>query len=482
MKLKITPDYKNYNYMAALFFSDTAAYVLGILLSYETRLLFQEIFGIIRLQFTLSHLFAELWWIYVLYIGLNFFFGLYSRRTPFWKESREIVIASVMTFILSFAFISLGKMTEDFSRLTILFLWFYSCFFTLIFRYFLKTRLYKYGIFLENTVIIGNYEDAETIAESFVKEPYLGYDIIGVVPVSKGSRSGGKRKYRILGNIDYISRIIAKEKITAAVILPDVQEKYGMSILIGKLQIMLSKIIIMPSIRGLAFSNAEAFQTLTSRLSYFQINNNLRSFANRFIKRTIDILLALIALPFVLLISLIIGVFIKASSSGPVFYSHQRIGRNGRVIKILKFRSMYRDADKRLRDILKNDKKAALEWQKSFKLKNDPRITPIGKFLRKTSLDELPQIFNVLTGDMSMIGPRPVLKEELENYYKNFASYYMMVRPGITGLWQINGRSDTGYDFRVTMDTWYVLNWSIWLDMVILLKTPAAVFKEEGAY
>lgn len=143
---------------------------------------------------------------------------------------------------------------------------------------------------------------------------------------------------------------------------------------------------------------------------------------------------------------------------------------------------MYQDADIRLKEILKNDEEARKEWNMYYKLKNDPRITKIGKFLRKSSLDEVPQIFNVLKGEMSFVGPRPVLQDELDKYYKELSSYYYMVRPGITGLWQISGRNELNYEMRVAKDSWYVLNWSIWLDIVILFKTPGAVFQKKGAY
>lgn len=481
MRILTEPGYKNYNYMFSLFAGDVLAYLLAIFFAYETRILFQQIFDIIPLSFSFTHFIFQLWWIFVLFLAFIASFGLYSRRMPFWKESREIFRASSATFVLVFAFVSLGKMTEDVSRLVIIFLWFYSFFFMLLIRYFIKIFLYRYGVFLENTVIIGDYDKAETVADSFAREPYLGFNIVGIVTTSKNLR-GVKKKYKILGDVSVIRRIILKERVTAAVVVPDSMEQYNMPDLMGKLQIMLSKIMLISDAKVMAFSNAETFQTLMGRLSYFQINNNLKSFVNRFTKRTIDLVLTVIALPFVIIISVFIGICIKCTSKGPVFYTHGRVGRKGKTIKIMKFRSMYKDADKRLREILKNDPEAKAEWEKTFKLKNDPRITPIGKFLRQTSLDELPQVFNVLLGEMSMIGPRPVLQEELDNYYKESASYYMMVRPGITGLWQISGRSNTGYDFRVAMDTWYVLNWSIWLDLVILLRTPAAVFKKDGAY
>ena len=187
-------------------------------------------------------------------------------------------------------------------------------------------------------------------------------------------------------------------------------------------------------------------------------------------------------LPILLPIIGIIAIFIKLESPGPIFFIHHRIGKDGKTIPVIKFRSMYKDAKERLEELLKSDKCIKEEWESCFKLKNDPRITKVGKFLRKTSLDELPQIFNVLLGHMNFVGPRPVIQEEIDNYYKEDAEYYFMVKPGITGLWQVSGRSDTDYEFRVTTDRWYVVNWTLWLDIVILLKTVSVVFKRDGAY
>jgi len=168
-------------------------------------------------------------------------------------------------------------------------------------------------------------------------------------------------------------------------------------------------------------------------------------------------------------------------SGGAALYSHERIGRYGNSFNCLKFRSMRADADKVLGDLLKNDPKARAEWEKDFKLKNDPRITPVGHFLRRTSLDELPQLFNVLRGEMSLVGPRPVVEEELKRYQDN-VHYYLQVRPGMTGLWQVSGRNDTSYVERVSLDSWYVQNWSLWYDIAILFKTIDIVLNRKGAY
>lgn len=177
----------------------------------------------------------------------------------------------------------------------------------------------------------------------------------------------------------------------------------------------------------------------------------------------------------------LISLIIKFSTEGPAIYSHKRIGKKGKEFKCYKFRTMYINADEKLKEILAKDPEKKKEWETYWKLKDDPRVTKIGSFLRKTSLDELPQIFNVLKGEMSLVGPRPVVQKEIDEYYKENSYYYFMVPPGITGLWQVSGRSETSYEYRVSLDSWYVKNWNLWLDIVILLKTVKAVIKREGA-
>jgi undecaprenyl-phosphate galactose phosphotransferase len=166
---------------------------------------------------------------------------------------------------------------------------------------------------------------------------------------------------------------------------------------------------------------------------------------------------------------------------GRVLFSHQRIGKNGRTFNCYKFRSMVPNADFLLQKLLQEDSQLRAEWHKERKLKFDPRISRLGHFLRGTSLDELPQLFNVLKSEMSLVGPRPIVSEELEKYGLE-KSYYLMVRPGMTGLWQVSGRNDLDYDTRVYLDAWYVKNWSLWYDLAILVKTIKVVFGRRGAY
>lgn len=201
-----------------------------------------------------------------------------------------------------------------------------------------------------------------------------------------------------------------------------------------------------------------------------------------FSKRLFDLLFTFFALILVLPILLLCTLAVALTSKGPVFYGHKRIGRGGKPFTCYKFRTMYKDADKRLAVLLDSDTKLREEWDKSHKLKSDPRITPIGYFLRKTSLDEFPQFWNVLRGDLSIVGPRPVVKEELIKFYGKNASRVLQIRPGLTGLWQISGRSETSYEKRVQLDLEYVEKNSLLLDIGIVCKTIPALLNSKGAY
>lgn len=203
---------------------------------------------------------------------------------------------------------------------------------------------------------------------------------------------------------------------------------------------------------------------------------------HRPIKRTFDICFSLGALAFFTPFLILIALAVKFTSQGRVFYGHQRIGRGGKPFKCYKFRTMYCDADERLSDMLKNDPKILEEWEKTHKLKNDPRVTPIGQFLRKTSLDELPQFWNVLLGDLSVVGPRPVVEAEVTKFLGCKAAKILSIRPGVTGPWQVHGRNDIDYSARVQMAEEYVDKHSLILDLKLIAKTIPAMISTKGAY
>jgi Undecaprenyl-phosphate galactose phosphotransferase WbaP len=237
--------------------------------------------------------------------------------------------------------------------------------------------------------------------------------------------------------------------------------------------LVLSDVTTLPTLWGTSRSSG--------RLSGIEIRNGLLLATLQWVKRGFDLTIALIVLCLSLPAILAIMGFAKLSDRGSVFFGHTRIGRHGRSFKAWKFRTMRSNSDAVLEAYLRQSPQAQAEWDRDHKLRNDPRVTRFGRFLRRTSLDELPQLWNVIKGDMSFVGPRPIVREEIARYGEAFR-LYANVKPGITGLWQVSGRNDIGYEDRVQLDLFYVRHWSPWLDLYILGKTFIALASRDGAY
>lgn len=218
------------------------------------------------------------------------------------------------------------------------------------------------------------------------------------------------------------------------------------------------------------------------RVMYSEKTKTKKKIIYKIIKRMIDIIGALIGTVLLIPVTIIIYFARKFSKEekGPLFYEQLRYGKNGKIFRLYKYRSMCIGADEKLKEYLASNEEARKEFKKTHKLQNDPRITKIGNFLRKTSLDELPQMINILKGDMSFVGPRPVVEKEVEEYGEK-KEKFLSVKPGLTGYWQVNGRSNTTYEERMKMELYYVDNCSLWLDIKIFFKTFKTVFKKEGA-
>ena len=254
-----------------------------------------------------------------------------------------------------------------------------------------------------------------------------------------------------------------------------------------------------PKSNDLLLRHTKSFPTyivLTDHSKYLRLYTSIRDFEgalglsttkklllhyNVVLDRIIDLVGVVLGAVIFLPVVLTIAVLIALDSPGPVFYCHRRLGKDGREFRLWKFRTMVADAEDRLSACLDRDPELSAEWDANHKLKDDPRITRIGRFLRQTSLDELPQLWNVLKGDMSLIGPRPIIRDEVKHYGAKWNTV-SSVLPGMTGLWQVSGRSDTGYRDRVELDNYYIQNWSVWLDLHILLKTAWIVLRGRGAY
>jgi Undecaprenyl-phosphate galactose phosphotransferase WbaP len=212
-----------------------------------------------------------------------------------------------------------------------------------------------------------------------------------------------------------------------------------------------------------------------------QVKNNLLSRSSQVLKRMMDILISLMGILLLLPFLILVAGIIKVESPGTVFYRQPRLGKNGQVINLLKFRTMHQNASEIFRDALADNQLLQQEWDQYQKLRSDPRITRVGKLLRRFSLDELPQLWNVLKGEMSLVGPRPIMVNQLDLYGRTIKDCYR-VAPGITGLWQVSGRNETTFARRAELDLEYVQRWSVWLDIYILLKTVKVVLWPKGAY
>ncbi|WP_456436040.1 undecaprenyl-phosphate galactose phosphotransferase WbaP [Thermovibrio ammonificans] len=444
-----------------LLVTDLAAFYSALLLAFYIRKSLGESL-LPHYQITLEKL-LSFWWFPAVYIIALALYKLYTEEFPFWEETRRLVKASTIATVIIFSLAFLSKQAEEISRTTVVLNWLFSLITLPLFRFAVKSFLHKLPVFQTEVTLIGENSFIKEARELLEREKFWGYKVKEALELTEAVKG---------------------EKLpdTSVVICSIPKNRERAEKLTALLQSRVNKVLFLPSAENLSFLHFEAYPLPFRGSIVLSVENNLKNRLNRFLKRTIDIVLSALLLvllsPFLIAIALII----KLTSKGPVFFSHERVGERGKLFKVLKFRSMYPDAQERLAKLLQNDPKAKEEWERTRKLKNDPRVTPIGRFLRKTSLDELPQLINVLKGEMSLVGPRPVTKEEIEKYYGEFAQFYYMVKPGITGLWQVSGRNNLDYAARVKLDTWYVSNWSLWLDLMILVKTIKAVLKKEGAY
>jgi len=388
--------------------------------------------------------------IYLIPIILFAYTGVYTYRYDFWHESRLVIKAIIFAAILTYAYLAVTKTVENYSRLVIGLSFVVMMFFIPLGKNIIKKFLYKMKIWQKKAAIYGN--DPFLMSEIY-GNPYLGY----IQPY------GSEKPATVFINSkgftpDQLRNLISDQ----------MRQKH--------------EVIFIPLLNDFDLTHSHIYELANTHTNLIVYKNRIKSRYRQLFQQTYNYFLAVASLPFFLPLIAVFAFLIKLESRGPVFFTHMRVGKGGKKIPTYKFRSMYEDAEERLEKLFLEHPELKEEWQTNFKLKNDPRVTKIGSFLRKTSLDELPQIFNVLRGEMNFVGPRPVLQEELDKYYKENTEYYYMVKPGITGLWQVSGRSDTDYVSRVELDKWYVLNWSLWLDVIILLKTIKVVLKRDGAY
>ncbi|HCT9095971.1 MULTISPECIES: undecaprenyl-phosphate galactose phosphotransferase WbaP [Serratia] len=401
----------------------------------------------------------------------------YTYRKPFWFELKETVRTLLIFAILDLALVAFSKW--NFSR----YVWFFS--WTLIIvlvplaRTITKRLLDKFGLWKKQTIIIGTGKNAFEAYAALQSEEILGFEVSAFVCTDKVCDSS----YFGIPVINYEDELWANvnvENTQFIVALEFEQHALRDSWLKRLAKHNCRSVSVIPTLRGVPLYGTEMSFIFSHEVMILRVNNNLAKHSSRFIKRSFDIvgsLLIMCALAPVLLFL----AYKVSRDGGKSIYGHQRVGQNGKKFYCLKFRSMVTNSQEVLQQLLENSPEARAEWEKDFKLKDDPRITKIGAFIRKTSLDELPQLWNVFRGEMSLVGPRPIVEAELERYAEE-VDYYLMAKPGMTGLWQVSGRNDIDYATRVYFDAWYVKNWALWNDIAILFKTISVVLKRDGAY
>jgi Undecaprenyl-phosphate galactose phosphotransferase WbaP len=396
------------------------------------------------------------------------------------EEFRLILRASSLSFLLLIGttfFLRKGILS---SRLVMVMAWSLTIFLVPMSRRLMRgwcSRKAWWGI---PTVIFGEYE-----AGKMMLKLLEGHHRVGLRPVallveqSEGFYGMQPNTDVFCGDLSHARRLAEEYRDCYAVIAMPSSGSDRLRSVFGEYGTYYRRVLIIPDLFGMR-SLSVAAKDICGVLA-LELNERLTLLIPQFMKRCFDLVvsigLALLACPVLLLLCLAV----RLSSPGPLFYGQRRIGKNGEIFKVWKFRSMVLNADQVLKAHLESDAALQEEWERDHKLRRDPRVTRVGNFLRKNSLDELPQIWNVICGQMSLVGPRPITHSEVKKY-GNIFGQYLRVLPGVTGLWQVSGRNRTTYDHRTRIDDYYVRNWSLSLDIYILIRTVKAVAFSEGAY
>ncbi len=403
----------------------------------------------------------------------------YTRNKQFWRIIAGIFKACVYAIFNCVILLYIIHIAEFISRLYMGFLGIFAFLFVILFRYIIKKLLDALQVLKEPVLLMGSGKNATLILEHIKNDIGLNYQFIGYLKDQKEDKVA--KQLPCLGTFADAANVVRKTNVRKVLVVAPQLAQSQIEDIIYELQPLVSSIGFIPDMGTMPLSTMDIESLIDGHVVMFQMRNNLKNRGNRILKFVFDWFLTLIGTICISPIFAIIAIWIYLDSPGPVIFKHRRVGKDGKEFDCYKFRSMCVDADRKLKELLEKNPEARKEWEKDFKLKKDPRITKSGAFLRKTSLDELPQIFNVLKGEMSLVGPRPIIQAEVPRYGKYISDYYM-VRPGITGLWQTSGRNDIDYNERVQMDTWYVRNWNIWFDIVLLWRTFKTVLAGKGAY
>jgi len=386
-------------------------------------------------------------------IWIVFFLFLYEKinikRFDFWEEINRIFKALLYSFATVLIFITLSNQADDYSRFVIVLFFVVSSIMVPTTKRVGKALLFKARIFKLRIKILADESSFHKIKKEFEKNWYLGYEIV-------------QKRYDI---VFICSKKYPIEK------LQKVIEKYSH---------FTKDVYIVPYIKEIDFSSSEVVNYSNINLAVFHVENRLLNKKNTIVKFIIERILTLMILPLFFILHIFISIAIKLDSKGSVIFKQKRFGKDSKLYYCYKYRTMYENSDSLLKEYLEKNLQEIEHYARYHKYKNDPRVTRVGKFLRKTSLDELPQFINILKSEMNLIGPRPYMYEESLKIPPSSKNIIFKVRPGITGLWQVQGRNELPFEERIKLDVWYINNWSLWRDFVIFLKTIKVVLVQRG--
>jgi undecaprenyl-phosphate galactose phosphotransferase len=424
---------------------DMAAIMLSIYFAYQLRGSF-EMLGENTVPLRQYFQFYPLMVIPILLFAYE---GIYSYRYDFWHESRLILKGLIFSALLIFAYLAMTKSVVDYSRMVIGLLFVCMGFLIPLIKNISKKMLYRWGVWQKKAKIYGN--DPFLTSEIY-GNPYLGY----VKPKEKEEPE-----------TLFVNSKDADLETLKHVISSEIRRK--------------EEVIFIPLMDDYDLTHSHIYDLSNTRTNLIVFQNRLKSRTRTAFKNVSDFMLSLAIFPLLIPVMLVIAYRIKRNNPNEkILFKQKRLGKEGRRFSCYKFQTMYENSDALLEAYLQEHPEEKAYYEVYHKYRNDPRITEVGQFLRRTSLDELPQIFNVFRGDMSFIGPRPYMLNEKEKIGEEIETV-LSVKPGITGLWQVSGRSEVDFHSRVALDVWYIRNWNLWMDLVILLKTVKAVVIRQGA-
>ena len=408
--------------------------------------------------------------------------GTYKINSSWIRRGMRLFVTTTYGVVLVTFFMFFGNVAGAVSRLFVAMSWILMFFFLLTGRLITARVAKSLDIFRIPAVLIGAGATARLVMPSMTGRIGSRYRLLGYlddcIEDCTFKLSGEVLR---LGGFSDIETVVGDLKPHTVFLMTPGLSKERFADIVESVQPYVKEISFVPDPIGMPIGALAIEHLPDEQVMVVTLGNNLARAHNRALKRVFDCVLSLLGLPLLAIVGLGISVAIYLDSPGPVIFSHRRVGQGGRSFPCYKFRTMVPNAADVLERHLARYPEAREEWNRDFKLKDDPRVTKVGAFLRKTSLDELPQILNVIKGEMSLVGPRPIIEAEVEKYGPYIRDFYL-VPPGITGAWQVGGRSDTTYEERVKMDSDYVRGWSIETDVGILIKTVGVVLGRKGAY